>query len=162
MHEFGWLYIGVAASRLNWTKVGITYALNPWARFFNTTHAPDYMPFRAYQVPSSDLRKLEKYMHKRLGDFGRINHARNDTPSEWFSCTPNQAAWIIQNELGRCFSFPSNDEGFDIKHIVKVPYIGEMAEFFPGIWEYPEYLALFIDSDGNLIPTQTFMKWHEY
>ncbi|MDZ4033885.1 GIY-YIG nuclease family protein [Enterobacter roggenkampii] len=158
--EFGYIYIGVYASDLSKCKIGKS-TIGPFTRFIQKTNAPDYMPFRAYKIPLSDLHKLEQYLHKKLAFHSqRILHTYTGSESEWFSCHPLEAADIIEYLIPNCLDIETNEYGFELRGIVIYPPYHENIFSY---WreEHVPFLKLFVDDFGRVLPQPTFRPWKE-
>ena len=161
-HECGWIYIGAFAENLNMFKVGFS-TISQMARFKQTTTSPDYVPFRYYKVPISELRKLERYLHKELEQhFTRAKHLLTGMVSECFYGSPVAAAKIIEYELTKCLDLITTPEGYDLTDVVFLPDYEQFV--FSGGWSdrHQDFLNLFFDEGGNRLPFKTFRDWGDF
>lgn len=156
---YGWIYIGAYAENLNKCKVGFSQ-ISEFERFKQTTYSPDYVPFRSYKVPTDDLKKLEKYLHKELAEnFQQMQHLLTGTLSECFRCSPVDAADLIERELTKCLDIVTYPDGYSLEGIVNKPDYTKYIH--SGAWGnlHQEFLNLFLDEEKNPLPFSTYREW---
>lgn len=159
--NFGYIYIGVNANDLTRSKIGFS-RISPEARFMQRTNSPDYVLFRAYQIPLAELVQLERHLHDHVSrEFRRIPHILTGTYSEWFMCHPLQAADIIEYRLVDCIRLPNDEFGFDLSPVLIIPQYTHGFLFQHWRDEHIPFLRLFVDEFGASLPISTFRKWKE-
>ena len=120
----GWLYICMDVKNPGECKLGSS--TRPLYDRVTETGNPDYMIVKAYQVPPEESLKLEKHLRREVGKVAsRKVHILTGRQSEWFTCTPKEAAQAIEHDLAKCLRLQDEDGVADLSAITFKPVLDD-------------------------------------
>jgi len=116
----------------NECKLGMT--TRPLYKRITETGNPDYMIIKAYNVPPEEAKALEKHLQREVGKwYGRKVHFITGKKSEWFLCSPAQAANAIEHDLAKCLCLQDKDGNPDLAEITFKPCLDNWMLIFERI-----------------------------
>lgn len=119
INQAGWIYICMDLRHLNECKIGMTK--RSLYKRLSETGNPNYMLVKAYKVPLIEALKIEQYLHRQIS-YKRQCHFINGYNSEWFCCSPAEAAKVIEPELAKCLGVYYDEDGnYDLSPITFKP-----------------------------------------
>lgn len=125
VEKFGWVYICMDLYKPNKCKVGGTRR-EVFDRVSETEN-PDYATVKAYKVPTSDVFKIEKYLHKILG--GAQEHFMTGRKAEWFDYSPQQACEQIEYKLGKTLGMQDENGYVNLSSIAVIPFEEDVKNY---------------------------------
>lgn len=128
VNQKGWIYICMDLNNPNECKLGMTKR-KLYERITETGN-PDYMIIKAYNVPPEEALALEKHLQREVNKYYfRKKHFITGKDSEWFLCSPAQAAAALEHDLAKCLCMQDEDGNPNLVSIIFKPYIGPENEF---------------------------------
>jgi hypothetical protein len=123
----GWIYICMNITNPNECKIGMTRRAL-FERIVETGN-PDYRIVKAYKVPPEEALKLERHLQREVGKwYERKSHFITGKKSEWFLCSPAEAAQAMEHDLAKCLCLQDEDGNPKLDSIIFKPIFGLTAD----------------------------------